>query len=856
MRLWSNFSSLNNINNQAHLEINTNKRLTPYFSFNASSLRQRKVHGSQIIEDELSFEELRCMHYKAKILQAQCDSNQVKESHHILMPASNLVNISVDTYDISHDSHNKENEQTQVKNLQSTLSNPRLEMKGQKIMVRMIKATDNHIDTICEGLDFDLVDASKNMKKELQSSLSNLLSVITNEQENNSEEVDFKNMSYISCIIPLPISRSSALLTENSSFELTQKALLCTGYTQTLNPYLSYSRLFRESIMYTYLMDRYNKYSKRGLYSNSFSLYQSTISTFPSNFEAPKLCISAYKDGYSFNLSLDDTYIRKCKLIKLIGRGANAIVFLSEISTLENNIEVHSCKLAIKIQHLDLGLCIRELYCGMILNKRQKKSLKLLNSKYRDIFRRKVSVSIDDSVVNSPFKFGTARSSISTCYQPESNFTSNRNSIESNEQSNPNNQVNTLDSYSKITNLKVAHRPSTQILGDFSRLSIGSTYSTGRTSLYLSENMITKPIQLSYGVTVFCTTELHVIASNSSGLIQNIFTRNMVRNNKNNKFVSENKDEVTKASKSIGISLLPTAEGAISIQQIINEHYIKHCKNMDEPLVLFLIYQMIEALIGLHDMNLIHGDIKPDNILLYPETTAVQHNSDLDHIYDLNTLHKDQFILSEQNPIHPLLPEGATLPIHMAIIDMGRSLDIGEIYNGTLFLGNCHAKGFTPPSMLEKQSWLYHIDIFGLACLAHCLITGRYMELTKLPSRDWTIYDRNYSLGENINHFQIYYYRVKNASQCIKRNWNTPFWTQFFQETINFCPLFRHDEELVETNINTSLDEVTVELRNSCRYLLKQLKEKIIKIFDSQNHFKKQLMYQLISLNNKLSGIV
>ncbi|OII74074.1 Bub1p related protein kinase [Cryptosporidium ubiquitum] len=664
-----------------------------------------------------------------------------------------------------------------------------------------------------------------------------------------------------------------------------EKSLFSMGLVSTMNPYHVRSRSFRESIMLNYINERYNNYSKLQTFAIPYMLYQINLASAKNKNDIPSLNQSSFKTGYSFTLEINQGYKRTFMLKKLIGSGANASVFSSDVCTIVNEklVSVFSC--AVKIQHKDLGLNIREIYCGLSLYKRNKKREPDINWKASlEIEKPLISNEYQTNSFNEAIKKGsplvqkTARSSISTTYLPGSNIPSSRNSLNSfvapmeilNENHSSENmcrnslnnliQASGVGFYVNSTNtpLNNLKRNSVSSVKTASRVSISSNYTCNYMDSSSDRNSLIEPIEIGVGVTVFCITELFIVSQSSSGMIQNILTREMMKGNREQEKKQKNR-ELNDHNTSVGISILPTFFGSQSLQNILNEHYLKNGATVEEPMLLFLTYQFAETLLALNEMKILHGDIKPDNILLYPNPS-----------FDGECWSNGSNLLTH----HPLIPENHELPIFMSIIDFGRSLDIGEVYKNTFFEGNCHAKGFLPPVMLENLPWIHHIDIFGIASTIHCLITGRYMELTKWSDETLKCLEYEHTINKDGDYIlKVYNYRIKNQSSCLKRNWKMEFWSSFMANCINFCPIL-HSRSLPNTNkfqnplfynneveptpeqtkslhVSQSIDEIS----QNIRFFLKKVQADIVSIFQEDQQLKTTLYKQLLKTRKQLQNI-
>ena len=133
-----------------------------------------------------------------------------------------------------------------------------------------------------------------------------------------------------------------------------------------------------------------------------------------------------------------------------------------------------------------------------------------------------------------------------------------------------------------------------------------------------------------------------------------------------------------------------------TLHSLVNS-YIQQGARMPEPLVLYYTLELLKAVHAIHSVEIIHGDIKPDNILL---------------------------------------TEGSR---RVALIDFGRAIDLKMYSRETQFVGNCHASGFSCIEMLTAQPWTYQIDSFGICACAYFMLFNSYMEVERHPiSLKWT----------------------------------------------------------------------------------------------------------------------
>ena len=71
-------------------------------------------------------------------------------------------------------------------------------------------------------------------------------------------------------------------------------------------------------------------------------------------------------------------------------------------------------------------------------------------------------------------------------------------------------------------------------------------------------------------------------------------------------------------------------------------------------------------------------------------------------------------------------------PLSLQLIDFGRSIDMSLLPPGTSFTKVVNTDGITCSEMRESKPWREHIDYFGLAAVAYCLLFQNYIETVKV----------------------------------------------------------------------------------------------------------------------------
>ncbi|XP_053193454.1 mitotic checkpoint serine/threonine-protein kinase BUB1 [Scomber japonicus] len=122
-------------------------------------------------------------------------------------------------------------------------------------------------------------------------------------------------------------------------------------------------------------------------------------------------------------------------------------------------------------------------------------------------------------------------------------------------------------------------------------------------------------------------------------------------------------------------------------------------KVMPQPLVMYFTVCILHMVEQLHNIHVIHADIKPDNFMLGERFL-------------------ENKCFDAENVDHGL-----------ALIDLGQSIDMELFPAGTTFTAKCLTSGFQCTEMLSGKPWSYQTDYFGIAGTVYCMLFGTYMQV-------------------------------------------------------------------------------------------------------------------------------
>ncbi|XP_050204461.1 mitotic checkpoint serine/threonine-protein kinase BUB1 isoform X2 [Mercurialis annua] len=188
-----------------------------------------------------------------------------------------------------------------------------------------------------------------------------------------------------------------------------------------------------------------------------------------------------------------------------------------------------------------------------------------------------------------------------------------------------------------------------------------------------------------------------------------------------------------------------------TFHDVINS-YVVVGKPMEEVLCIYYTIEMLYILEIIHGAGLIHGDFKPDNLLLR---------------YSREDLTVDGF----ENRTGPWVDQG------LCLVDWGKGIDLHLFPNDIKFKGDCRTSGFRCIEMKEDRHWKFQVDTYGLCVIAHMMLHNSYMEVEKKSTSDGG-----------------FVYLPKTP---FRRYWNVDLWKELFTRLLNSSSL-ENDKQLLQ----------------------------------------------------------
>ncbi|OWB55373.1 hypothetical protein B5S28_g1245 [[Candida] boidinii] len=176
-----------------------------------------------------------------------------------------------------------------------------------------------------------------------------------------------------------------------------------------------------------------------------------------------------------------------------------------------------------------------------------------------------------------------------------------------------------------------------------------------------------------------------------------------------------------------------------SILDLVN--YAKERSDViDESLILFITVELLKTVGKLHDIGIIHGDLKPDNCMLrFTQTETLP----------------SKYVKSSLGSKHSGWETKG-----ICLIDFGRAIDTTVLPADCKFTTSWETDEQDCPEIRENRPWTYECDYYGLASIIHTMLFGRYISVQQVGDK----------------------YKLKDP---IKRYWQKELWENLFDILLN-----------------------------------------------------------------------
>ncbi|PSR80808.1 Mad3/BUB1 homology region 1-domain-containing protein [Coniella lustricola] len=206
---------------------------------------------------------------------------------------------------------------------------------------------------------------------------------------------------------------------------------------------------------------------------------------------------------------------------------------------------------------------------------------------------------------------------------------------------------------------------------------------------------------------------------------------------------------------------------------------------MDETLAMFFTIELLRTVEALHEKQILHGDLKPDNCLLRLDdllSSGSGSGSGSNHGGSFGGSLSSQWRADGS---------GGWAARGVTLIDFGRSIDMAAFAPGVQFIADWKTTAQDCAEVREGRPWTWQLDYHGLAGIVHCLLFGKYIETTTVTTSaaaagrgeglgdGWTFgLGLRAGMGRNNN-------RRYKIRETLKRYWQTEIWGELFEVLLN-----------------------------------------------------------------------
>ena len=141
-----------------------------------------------------------------------------------------------------------------------------------------------------------------------------------------------------------------------------------------------------------------------------------------------------------------------------------------------------------------------------------------------------------------------------------------------------------------------------------------------------------------------------------------------------------------------------------TLMKVVNL-YKKNKKSFPKSMTAFFALELLLILKQIHACQIIHADVKPDNVLV------------------LNFPTKEEVLNVDRRTCS------------LKIIDFGRGIDMSLFPEKTAFTHFIETKGSACPEMHDKKAWTYEPDWYGFLDCLHIMIFQEYIDVIKEHNR-------------------------------------------------------------------------------------------------------------------------
>ncbi|KAK9462543.1 Mad3/BUB1 homology region 1-domain-containing protein [Lipomyces oligophaga] len=217
---------------------------------------------------------------------------------------------------------------------------------------------------------------------------------------------------------------------------------------------------------------------------------------------------------------------------------------------------------------------------------------------------------------------------------------------------------------------------------------------------------------------------------------------------------------------------------------------------LDECLVMFFSIELLRTIEAMHEVDILHGDLKPDNCMI-----RLFRNQPIVSMASLSVNSTGQVKSKAGNEIEgPFNAAGEQgwSSKGIQLIDFGRAIDMRNYKSGVQFIADWETGQQDCAEMRETRPWTYQVDYHGLASIIHMMLFGKYIE----------------TVVDTMSNTRLKRYKL---SQGFKRYWQQDIWRDLFELLLNSAARSKDlsaEQERSELPLTSKLRDCRIRMEN------------------------------------------
>lgn len=227
---------------------------------------------------------------------------------------------------------------------------------------------------------------------------------------------------------------------------------------------------------------------------------------------------------------------------------------------------------------------------------------------------------------------------------------------------------------------------------------------------------------------------------------------------------------------------------------------------LDETIAMFFTVELLRTIEAMHSLGILHGDLKADNCLVRLSPNASSSSSPSSASSSASSSSSSEQWEAE----YSASGSGGWSHKGLCLIDFGRSIDLHHFLPNVTFIADWKTDIADCPEMRALRPWTWQVDYWGMACIAHSLLYGKYLDAIPVPvsssssssasssapvsaststststSMMSTDHDNDIDINIINNNIATNHKRRWKLKEPLKRYWQTKIWASFFDACMN-----------------------------------------------------------------------